>query len=456
MTSIPAPSSPASTSPRQPRTASRRVAAAATVGTALESYDFYVYSYFAAFFAAPFFFDALGETGGLLAAFATIGIAFVVRPIGAIVFGHLGDRIGRRRTLLITIALMGVATGLVGLLPTGEGWAAFGAVALVVLRIAQGLSLGGEWGGAVLLATEHADARRRPFFASLPQLGSPIGSVAAGGLMLLMFFGLGPEAMVAWGWRVPFLLAIPLIAVSLYLRWSIDETPVFKELAAKGERSRMPVVEAVRSQPAAFGVAILVALLGIGSYSLMNTYTMGYGVTRLGYDEMQLLAAATIGGLLQFVTVPAFGWLATRIGSARVVAIGAVGTLLIAFPIYWLLGSATFAVLVALMVVGGILPTASWAALGGTMQELFRGRHAYSALSLAYAIAAVISGFIPTLTEALGSATGGAWWHPGVVLAVLSALTLAGAIAAGRMRRLGDEDADAAQAAEPERVPEPA
>lgn len=456
MTSIPAPSSPASTSPRQPRTASRRVAAAATVGTALESYDFYVYSYFAAFFAAPFFFDALGETGGLLAAFATIGIAFVVRPIGAIVFGHLGDRIGRRRTLLITIALMGVATGLVGLLPTGEGWAAFGAVALVVLRIAQGLSLGGEWGGAVLLATEHADARRRPFFASLPQLGSPIGSVAAGGLMLLMFFGLGPEAMVAWGWRVPFLLAIPLIAVSLYLRWSIDETPVFKELAAKGERSRMPVVEAVRSQPAAFGVAILVALLGIGSYSLMNTYTMGYGVTRLGYDEMQLLAAATIGGLLQFVTVPAFGWLATRIGSARVVAIGAVGTLLIAFPIYWLLGSATFAVLVALMVVGGILPTASWAALGGTMQELFRGRHAYSALSLAYAIAAVVSGFIPTLTEALGSATGGAWWHPGIVLAVLSALTLVGAIAAGRMRRLGDEDADAAQAAEPERVPEPA
>ncbi|GAA3609111.1 MFS transporter [Agrococcus terreus] len=453
MTSIPA-GSPATTT--QARSSSRRVAAAATVGTALESYDFYVYSYFAAFFAAPFFFDALGETGGLLAAFATIGIAFVVRPIGAIVFGHLGDRIGRRRTLLITIALMGVATGLVGLLPTGEGWAAFGAVALVVLRIAQGLSLGGEWGGAVLLATEHADARRRPFFASLPQLGSPIGSVAAGGLMLLMFFGLGPEAMVAWGWRVPFLLAIPLIAVSLYLRWSIDETPVFKELAAKGERSRMPVVEAVRSQPAAFGVAILVALLGIGSYSLMNTYTMGYGVTRLGYDEMQLLAAATIGGLLQFITVPAFGWLATRIGSARVVAIGAVGTLLIAFPIYWLLGSATFAVLVALMVVGGILPTASWAALGGTMQELFRGRHAYSALSLAYAIAAVVSGFIPTLTEALGSATGGAWWHPGIVLALLSALTLVGAIAAGRMRRLGDQDADAAQAAEPERIPEPA
>src|SRR5690606_2039850 len=133
-----------------------------------------------------------------------------------------------------------------------EGWALFGAVAVVLLRIVQGLSLGGEWGGAVLLATEHADARRRPFFASLPQLGSPIGSVAAGGLMLTMFFGLGPEAMAAWGWRVPFLIAIPLIAVSLYLRWSIDETPVFKALASAGRRERMPVLAAIRTQPAAF------------------------------------------------------------------------------------------------------------------------------------------------------------------------------------------------------------
>lgn len=440
----------------RPHTATPRVAAAATIGTALESYDFYTYSYFAAFFAGPFFFAALGPAGALLASFATIGIAFVVRPIGAIVFGHLGDRIGRRSTLLITITLMGVATGLVGLLPTGDGWALFGAIALVLLRIVQGLSLGGEWGGAVLLATEHADARRRPFFASLPQLGSPIGSVAAGGLMLAMFFGLGPDAMAAWGWRIPFLIAIPLIALSLYLRWSIDETPVFKALAATGQREKNPVWAAIRTQPAAFGVAILVALLGIGSYSLMNTYTMGYGVATLGFDEMQLLTAATIGGLLQFVTVPFFGWLATRIGSARVVALGAVGTLLIAFPVYWLLGSATFAVLVTLMVAGGILPTASWAALGGTMQELFRGRHAYSALSVAYALAAVLAGFIPYLTAELGVLSGGAWWHPGIVLAVLSALTLVGAVMAQRMRHLGHEDADAAQSVTEEPVPEPA
>lgn len=425
----------------------RRVAAAATVGTALESYDFYVYSYFAAFFAGPFFFSALGDAGAQLAAFATIGIAFVVRPIGAILFGHLGDRLGRRRTLILTVTLMGVATGLVGLLPTGAEWASMSAVVLVLLRVVQGLSLGGEWGGAILLATEHADARRRPFFASLPQLGSPIGSVAAGGFMLALFFGLGPEAVSAWGWRIPFLVAIPLIAVSLYLRASVDETPVFKALEQRGERERVPALAAITSQPAAFGVAILTALLGIGSYSLMNTYTMDYGAEALGFDPMQLLLAATIGGLLQFVTVPAFGALATRIGSPTVVAIGAIGTLLIAFPMYWLLSSATFGFLVTMMIVGGILPTASWAALGGTMGELFRGRHAYSALSIAYAIAAVVSGFIPLVTDALGDATSDAWWHPGIVLAVLSLATLVGALAARSMRKVGDEEADAAQAA---------
>lgn len=431
-----------SASVRRPQAA--RVAAASLVGTALESYDFYVYAYFAAFFAGPMFFSSLGEVGQTLASFATIGIAFVVRPIGAALFGHLGDRIGRRRTLIWTITLMGIATGLIGLLPTGESWAAFGAIALVVLRVVQGLSLGGEWGGAILLATEHADARRRPFFASLPQLGSPIGSVLAGGFMLALFFTMGPEQVGAWGWRIPFLVAIPFIAVSLYLRWSIDETPVFKQVLADGRREQLPVVRALVEQPAAIAGAVLLALLGIGSYSLMNTYTMDYGAAALGFDPMQLLLAATIGGLLQLVTVPLFGALAARVGSTKVVLWGAVGTLLITFPMYFLLQSATFTVLVVMMIVGGILPTASWAALGGAMAERFRGNHAYSALSIAYAIAAVIAGFVPFVTELIGNATGDAWWHPGIVLTLLSIGTIVGAWVLSRLPAVGDAEADAA------------
>ncbi|WP_238592039.1 MFS transporter [Leifsonia sp. ALI-44-B] len=442
-------SSPTAVRASNPRTA-RRVAVASLVGTALESYDFYIYAYFAAFFAGPLFFDPLGPFGATLAAFLTIAVSFVVRPIGAIIFGHLGDRIGRRKTLLITILIMGVATGLIGLLPTYAmaGWT--GAVILVLLRLAQGVSLGGEWGGSILLASEHSSRKSRAFWAALPQLGSPIGSILSAAFFLVLTSALPDEEIVAWAWRVPFLTAIPLVAISLYLRWSIDETPVFANLVKNDKRERMPVLRVFREQPAALALAIGTALLGIGSYSLMNTYTINYGVAVLGFTYENLLVATTIGGLLQLVTIPLFGWWATRIGSARVVAYGALGTLLIAFPMYFVLQQATFGILVGTMIIGGILPTMSWAALGGTMADLFGDRHRYSALSIAYSIAAVVSGFVPALTLAFGQATGQAWWHPGVVLAVMSAITLVSAWAVRRSSVTArDAAADDSEVAEP-------
>ena len=416
----------------------RRVVWASFVGTALESYDFYVFAYFAAFFVGPLFFEPLGPVGATLAAFLTIAIAFVIRPVGAFIFGWIGDRIGRRKTLIVTILVMGIATGLIGVLPdfATAGW--LGAILLITLRLVQGLSLGGEWGGAILLATEQLDVKRRPFWASFPQLGSPVGSILSGVLFLVMFSTISPENMVAWGWRIPFLTAFPLLLVSLYLRWSIDETPVFKAIEAAGARVRVPIAAVFSKQPVAVIVAVGAALLGIGSYSLMNTYTVSYGESVLGFDPIQLLTATTIGGLLQLVTIPLFGWWATKIGSARVVAIGAIGTLLIAFPIYFLLQFATFPILIGMMLIGGILPTMSWAALGGLMHDLFDSRFAYTALSFSYAIAATISGFVPYVTGVLGAATANAWWHPGVVLAVLSAVTLVAAWAASRMRQPAD------------------
>jgi MFS family permease len=396
---------------------------ASLVGTSLESYDFYVFAYFSALFAGPLFYAPLGPVGATLVAFANIGVGFVIRPVGAIVFGHLGDRIGRRRTLLVTILIMGIATGLIGLLPTWAmaGWT--GAVLLTLLRLIQGFSLGGEWGGAILLAGEHAGQRRHAFYEAIPQLGSPIGSLASAFLLIGFGSWFGPDALAGWAWRIPFLLAIPFLLVSLYLRWSIDETPVFRELTAKDERSRVPLLDTLRRRPVAVLLGVAVALLGIGSYSLMNTYTVNYGVSHLHFSPNDLLVATSIGGLLQLVTIPLFGAWANRIGSAKVVAWGAVGTLVVAFPMYFLLQYATFPILVGTMIIGGILPTASWAALGGLMSDLFPGRFRYSAISVAYSIAAVISGFVPFATDGLGAATGFAWWHPGVILAIMSAIT---------------------------------
>lgn len=418
---------PSSTSPV------RRVAWASMVGTSLESFDFYLFAYFSAFFIGPLFFDPLGTFGGTLAAFATVGVAFVVRPLGAAVFGHLGDRIGRRATLLWTVGIMGVATGLIGLLPTyaQAGW--LGAVLLVILRVAQGLSLGGEWGGSILLATEHASPLKRAFYAAVPQLGSPVGSILSAVVFIVMTLVLPAEELASWGWRIPFLLALPLLAVSLYLRLTIDETPVFKAVVAEQRRDRVPLATMFAKQPLALLVAFGAALLGIGSYSLMNTYTINYGVTTLGFTFQDLLVATTIGGLLQLITIPLFGAWANRVGSARVVAWGALGTLLITFPMYWLLQFASFPVLVGTMIVGGILPTMSWAALGGLMNDLFVDHYRYSALSVAYAVAAAVSGFIPLVTTLIGESSGYAWWHPGIVLALLSLITLVAAWAASRM-----------------------
>lgn len=414
------------------RIAARKAVWAALVGSSLESFDFYVFAYFSAIFAPALFFPELDPAAALLGSFAIFGVAFLIRPVGAVVFGNLGDRIGRKRTLLITITIMGLATGAIGLLPdfTTIGLAA--PVLLLLLRLIQGLSLGGEWGGGILVAVEHAEPKRRGLYAALPQLGSPIGTALTGALLLVLSAAIAPADMAAWGWRIPFLIAFPLLAVSLYLRLAIDETPVFRALVATDRRERVPVLSAFRRYPVAILVAIGAALLGIGSYALMNTYTIGYGVTVLGFSYPDLALATLIGSLLQLVTIPLFGGLANRIGSARVVAIGAAGTLLIAFPMYFLLQFATFPILVATMIIGGILPTLAWAGLGGLMADIFGGPVRYSALSIAYAVAAALSGLVPIATQGLAIASDSAWWHPGVVLAILSVITLISAIVASR------------------------
>jgi MFS family permease len=411
----------------------RRVAGASFVGTALESYDFYVFGTAAALVFNTVFFAEQDPLAGTLSAFLVFAMGFVARPLGAVLFGHLGDRIGRKRTLIWTITLMGLATGTVGLLPDYTTIGVWAPIILTVLRLLQGLSLGGEWGGSILIATEHAEPRRRALYASIPQLGSPVGTMLISVIFLVLAV-VAPDVMTTWGWRIPFLLAFPFLAVAIYLRLAIDETPVFRETDRTHAISRVPFLEVLKSQPVAIVVAIASAVLGIGSYFLMVTYTQAYGTQTLGLSQATVLNAALVGSVLQLATIPAFGYLAMRIGSARVVAGGALGTALIAFPLYWVISIATEPMYIAAIIVGGILPTASWAALGGLMADIFRPATAFTALSFAYSIAAIVAGFAPSITQRFGIATDGAWWHPGVVLAVMSLVTVAGALGAVRLR----------------------
>ncbi|KNC17284.1 MFS transporter [Arthrobacter sp. RIT-PI-e] len=418
----------------------RRVAGASFVGTALESYDFYVFGTAAALILGPVFFPEQDALTATLSAFLVFAMGFVARPIGAVLFGHLGDRIGRKRTLIWTILLMGLATGSIGLLPDYDTIGVWAPVILTVLRLLQGLSLGGEWGGSILIATEHAEPRKRALYASIPQLGSPVGTMLVSSIFLLLTL-LVPEVMTGWGWRIPFLLAFPFLGIAIYLRLAIDETPIFREATRTRAIKRVPFLEVIRSQPVAIVVATASAVLGIGSYFLMTTYTQAYGTDTLGLSQATVLNAALVGSILQLVTIPSFGLLATRIGSAKVVAGGALGTALIAFPLYWVISVATEPMYIAAIILGGILPTASWAALGGLMADIFKPATAFTALSFAYSLAAIVAGFAPSITQRFGIATDGAWWHPGVVLATMSLVTVIGALAAVRLRaRLAESE----------------
>ncbi|MER2137532.1 MAG: MFS transporter [Arthrobacter sp.] len=417
--------------PAQRSRMARRVAGASFVGTALESYDFYVFGTAAALILNRVFFPDVDPLTGTLLAFLSLGMGFVARPLGAVLFGHIGDRVGRKKSLIYTIVLMGLATGIIGLLPDYSTIGVWAPILLVALRLLQGLAVGGEWGGAVLIASEHAEPRKRALYAAIPQIGSPVGTIMVTATFLILT-QVSPEAMEAGVWRIPFLLAFPFMAVALYLRLAIDETPVFKDVAQHHQVARVPVLEVLRSQPAAVVIAMAAALLGIGSYFLMTTYTQAYGVEVLGLSDSTVLNAALVGSVLQLATIPAFGWLATRIGSAKVVAGGAAATAVISFPLYFLISIADQPLYILTILIGGIAPTAAWAALGGLMADLFPARTGYTAMSLAYSFAGIAAGFTPAVTQLFSEATGAAWWHPGAVLALMSVITIAGALAAAR------------------------
>ncbi|SNS33219.1 metabolite-proton symporter [Streptosporangium subroseum] len=373
-------------------TQTRRVIAASLVGTSLEWYDFFLYGSAAALVFNKLFFPTFEPLTGTLLAFLTYAIGFVARPLGGIVFGHFGDRAGRKNVLVVTLLLMGIATFLIGLLP---GYTTIGVAApllLVSLRFLQGFGLGGEWGGAVLMSIEHGDPRRRGFNASWPQVGVPAGNLLAAGVLGILSATLSEDAFLSWGWRVPFLLSGLLVIVGLWIRLRIVESPLFAEVERSGRKARMPLLEVLRTHPRALISAIL-ARIGVDvAFYTFVTYILAYVTGPLKLDRGVALNAVLIGSACQLFLIPLFGALSDRVGRRPVYLAGVVGAAVWVFAFFPLLDTKSFPVIALASIVALACHAAMYGPQAAFIAELFSTRLRYSGASMGYQVAGVFGG----------------------------------------------------------------
>ncbi|MGI8393145.1 MFS transporter [Leucobacter sp. W1038] len=411
-----------------------RIARAAFVGTALEWYDYFLFGTAAALVFNRLFFTDLNPTAALLASLATFGVGFAARPIGAFFFGILGDRIGRRPTLLITIVAIGVATGLIGVLPTFMDIGLMAPIFLAILRLLQGLAVGGEWGGATTIAIEHAPAEKRARYAALVQVGSPVGTLLSSGAFALVIM-LPPESFDAWGWRLPFLAAFPMLGVALWIRLKVEESPVFRELLESGETTKVPALLVFRKAFGRLVVAIMAALLGVGGFYVMNTFVVSYTTNTLGVDRQIAVNATLVAAVVQIVVILIFGRVAEKIGPGRVTLVGGLLSAAAAFPLFWLIDMGS-AWAITLAVASGIgLLTITYAVTGALLTELFPANMRYSGVSLGYNIAGALSGFLPFIGTWMIAQQDVPSSLPGVIIfAAISLLTALGGFLGERLR----------------------
>jgi metabolite-proton symporter len=370
----------------------RRAVIAATIGTAIEWYDFFLYSSVTGLVFARLFFPQSSPLTGALQAFTVYLFGFVARPIGAAIFGHFGDRIGRKSTLILTLALMGMATFLVGLVPTSASIGVWGAVILTILRFIQGLGVGGEWGGSVLLAMEWARTNKhRGFVTSWPQLGVPLGMLLAN-LAVLLSSRVSGDGFLEWGWRIPFLLSISLIGVGLYIRLGIQETPTFQALTAKGATSSRPVPEVIHRHWREILLSALARTVQQASFYVLTAFIFSYGTTVLGSSRDFLLVAMMAASVLSCITNPLFGFLSDRVGRKRVYTLGIWATALFAFAYFAILDTRIPALIFLAIAVSLVPHDMMYGPQAALIAESFPARLRYSGASLGYHLASIISG----------------------------------------------------------------
>ena len=423
----------ATTAPQVSVRDAKRVAVAALVGTAMEWYDYYLFGLAAALVFNRLYFTELDPRAATLAAFATFGVGFVARPLGAVIFGTLGDRYGRRPALVLSVVLIGTATALIGALPDFAAIGIAAPITLVVLRLAQGVAVGGEWSGAMTVAVEHAPASHQNRLAALVQLSSPIATFMSSGSFALVLL-LPPESFDAWGWRLPFLAAIPLLLVAVYLRRRIDESPAFRQVVAEGRRTRMPFVALIRRVPGRLGVAILVSMLGVGGFYFMNTFLVNFGADERGFDRQLMVNATLIAAAVQIVVTLCAGRLGERFGPGRVTLWGGLATAIVAFPVFWLVDSQQPVLAVIAFSLGLSAVILAYGVAGTTLALLFPPELRYSGVSLGYNLAAVVGGFLPLAAQASLTWTDGGSVGPAALFALFGLATALGGALAHRMQ----------------------
>ena len=408
------------------RSQRRRAVLAAVVGTTIEWYDFFLYGTAAALIFPKLFFPGSDPYIGVLLAFGTQFGGFAARPIGAAIFGHYGDRIGRKATLVTTLLIMGICTALIGVLPT---YAAIGVVApilLTVLRILQGVAVGGEWGGSVLLSMEWGSTKRRGFMASWPQMGVPLGLLLSTLMVQIMSTTTGP-AFETWGWRVPFLVSLLLVAVGLYVRLRVLESPEFAAVRERKEVVRQPLVEVLRTQWREVLVSAFVRLSEQAPFYLFITFVLAYGTQQLKLSRGSLLTDTMIAAAIGLVSVPLFGHLSDLIGRRRMYGIGIVCTGLFAFPYFGLLNSREAGLVLLAIVLSLIFHDMQYGPQAALIAESFGANVRYSGAGLGYQLASVIAGGpAPLIAAAIlkntGSSTGISWYI--VICCVISMVAL--------------------------------
>ncbi len=386
-----------------------RIALASCVGTVIEAYDFVLYGTVAALVFDDLFFPNADPLIGTLAAFATFGVGFLARPVGGVLFGHWGDRVGRKSMLVITLLIMGIATILMGCLPGYASIGIFAPILLVVLRLVQGLALGGEWGGAVLMVTEHAPKSRRGLYGSWPQIGFSGGLLIATGLLAILSNTLSDAAFESWGWRVPFFLSGLLVAVGLWVRLKIEETPAFSDVQERQRAAKRPAAEVLQSHRGHVLRAVGMRFSENISFYMLSVFALSYGEDELGISRNLLLTGVMICAALSFVSIPVFGALSDRLGRRRVYFSGALASVALAGGFFALLQTGSpVLILLAFVLVMNTAHDAQYGPQAAFFSELFPTRVRYSGVSISAQLGGVLAGaFAPLIATALLAAGNG-------------------------------------------------